>query len=332
MATYNSSLVKNHWGTLDCSASEKNFYCFPPLRTRSCQLIFDETDAADRSWCEYWTVEKYLKTRIPFEKCLSICCGFGNIERTLSKLHVAKKIIGTDIAPGAIAEARKRATAENLDNIEYFVADLNKVDLPASEYDLVWANGALHHIADLEGVISKLHRVIQNGGYLISNEYVGPRYQQIPARQQELVNAVKHLLPPELRRKDLCPKPYGNSMFAKAIRFAVRHLIGWFRPGKIYDVLWEKRPIEHFLAYDPSECVKSDQIIPTLNKYFPEVEVKYYNGSILQHALDMEFYTHYDSTNPKHRTILQMLFNIESSLATAGEISQDNAHIICKKY
>jgi SAM-dependent methyltransferase len=327
---YNSDLVKNHWSTVDCSASEKNFYCFPAIRTRSCQLIFNETDATERAWCEYWTVEKYLKDSMPFEKCLSICCGFGEVERILSKLQVAKKIIGTDIAPGAVEEAKRRATADKLGNIEYFVADLNQKQVPLDEYDLIWANGALHHIADLDGVISRLHAAMRDGGYLVSNEYVGPRYQQIGTRQQELVNAVKHLLPPELRAKALCEKPEGNSIMAKTMRYARRKLERK-RSGQIYEILWESQPVAHFLATDPSECVNSDQIIPTLKKYFDEVEVKFYNGSILFYALDSKFYDNFDARNTNHRAILQMLFHIEDTLAATGEINQDNAHIICRK-
>jgi len=327
---YNTDLVKNHWSKVDCSASEKNFYYFPAIRTRSCQLIFNETDATDRAWCEYWTVEKYLKSSMPFEKCLSICCGFGEVERTLSKLQVAKKIIGTDIAPGAIEEARRRAMADNLENIEYCVANLNQEQLPSDEYDLIWANGALHHIADLDGVISKLHCAMQDGGYLVSNEYVGPKYQQIGTRQQELVNAVKHLLPPELRGKALCGKPYGNSIMAKAMRYARRQLERK-RSGQIYEILWERPPVEQFMATDPSECVNSDLIIPTLKRYFDEVEVKYFNGSILFYALDSAFYNNFDARNTNHRAILQILFDIEDTLIATGDISQDNAHIICRK-
>ena len=307
--TYDTKLVKKHWSTVDCSASEKNFYCFPAIRTRSCQLIFNETDATDPAWCAYYTVEKYLKGSIPFEKCLSICCGFGHVERTLAKLQVARKIVGTDIAPGAIEEARKRAMADNLENIEYYVANLEQEQLPSREYDLIWANGALHHIADLDGVVSNLYATLRDGGYLVSNEYVGPRYQQIGTRQQELVNAVKHLLPPELRGKALYRKPYGNSMVAKAMRYFRRQLERK-QCGQIYEILWERPPVKYFLATDPSECVNSDQIIPTLKKYFDEVEVKYFNGSILLYALDSKFFDNFEAHNKTHRAILQMLFYI----------------------
>jgi ubiquinone/menaquinone biosynthesis C-methylase UbiE len=329
--SYDVAVVKDHWSEVDCSASEKNFYCFPAIRTRSCQLIFNETDATRKDWCQYYTVEKYLRRNMPFDKCLSICCGFGEVERTLAKLHVARKIVGTDIAHGAIEEAKKRAMAEDMERIiEYYAADLNSERLPADSYDLIWANGALHHIANLERVVSELYSALQGGGYLVSNEYVGPKYQQIGARQQEIVNAAKHLLPPELRNGKVFYKPCGNSLVARAIRYARRKLQR-HRSGQIYETLWERPPVGYFLSTDPSECVSSDRIIPILKHHFKDIEVLYFNGSILQYALDAKFYDNFDSHNTKHHAALQMLFELEDAFATTGELSQDNAHIICRK-
>ena len=298
------SLVENYWSKVDCSASEKNFYCFPPIRSRSCKLIFDEVDARRRDWCEYWTVEKYLKDRIPFEKCLSICCGFGLVERILSKLNVAKEIVGTDLAPGAIEKAKKRAEQENIHNIKYYVGDLNEDTIPEAEYDLIWANGALHHIEDLDNVIPMLYRALKPKGFLISNEYVGPKYQQVGKRQQELINAVKHILPSELTDKN---------------------------NDDIYNQIWHKIPEEDFIKKDPSECVNSNNIIPVLKKTFDEVEVRYFNGSILTHILDKKFYDNYDPQNANHVKLLKTIFEIEDTLIETGEIGSDNAHMICMK-
>ena len=95
-------LVRDFWSQTDCSASERNYYCFPPLRTRACQLIFGEQDASRPDWCEYWTIQKYFADRIPFGDCLSLCSGFGQVERSLAELGLAKRYLGVDIADGAI--------------------------------------------------------------------------------------------------------------------------------------------------------------------------------------------------------------------------------------
>jgi len=329
MSDYNQKIVEDYWSRADASASDRNFYCYPVIRSHSCKLIFGEADASRRDWCQYWTVEKYLKEIIPVKKCLSICCGFGEIERMLARLGVADHILGMDVAPGAIEKARERALAEGLGNIEYQVADLNAEELPVEEYDIIWANGALHHIRELDGVVAKLFRALKPGGYLVSNEYVGPDYQQLPRRQQEIVNAVKHLLPMELRSADDGRRPSLLSKIARRLRrksFRLRE-----QDEAIYARLWKMPTIDHFKATDPSECVRSSQIIPTLHNHFDSVTVRYFDGSILFYALDPVFYANFDGHKPTHRRLLELLFELERFYIDSGEMQSDNAHIICRK-
>ena len=312
-------LVADFWSRTDCSASEKNFYCFPPIRVRSCKSVFGEADSRP-DWCEYWTVEKYLKDRMPFSEALSLCCGFGEVERFMERFKVATSITGLDISPGAIEEAKKRAADEGLTTIEYRVCDINKEELPRGKYDLVWANGALHHLRDLERVVERIHDSIKPGGMLVSNEYVGPRYQQVGERQQEIINAVVHLLPAMFREEP----PASRSRKLRQRLFSAdkqSHL------GQV----WRPTPLSYFVDTDPSECVRSDLIIPTLRKVFSRVEVKQFGGSILFYALGANFYDRFDMENKHHRMFLEMLFNIEDTMIETGELTPDNAHIICWK-
>jgi 2-polyprenyl-3-methyl-5-hydroxy-6-metoxy-1,4-benzoquinol methylase len=330
--TYNEKVV-DYWSRVNCSTSDKNFYLFPPLRTRSCRLLFGEDDAGRRDWCEYWTVKKYLKDQIPVEKCLSICCGFGEIERILSRLNVANKITGTDIAPEAIRQAKEQATTEGISNIEYYVSDLNKETLPANAYDIIWANGALHHIEDLDRVIPMLKQSLKPGGYLFSNEYVGPNYQQLGWRQQEIINAVKHLLPTELCEKKVIPpkNPLGNSILSKGVLYWLRKFNKYpDTDNSVYGKIFQVKPIEELIKTDPSECVNSSSVIPTLQKHFKNVEVKYYDGSLLKYTLANRFYENYDLNNSKHKKLLELLFHIEDTLISTGELPRDHALIICK--
>lgn len=321
--------VAKHWSKLDCAASDKNFYAFPPIAARSCRLIFDESDLSRKDWCEYWAAEKYFKGKIPFENALSICCGFGEVERRLARLGIARNITGIDIAPGAIEEAIKRAEAERLTNIQYLVSDINRDNLPENKYDLIWANGALHHIKDLNRVVPMLYRALKSGGCLIANEYVGPNYQQVGKRQQELVNAVKHLFPSLLRDHGAI---VGKGSLKEIVKRLLRDL--WNRsplPMGIYGRLWRPVPKWYLLLKDPSECINSENIIPVLNRTFEVVEVKQFGGSILFYALEPEFFDNFDHDREDHLKLLDLLFRIEDYLIETGEIRPDNAHIVCRK-
>lgn len=181
----------------------------------------------------------------------------------MARLGVAEELVGIDIAPGAIGQAQERARKEGLDNIQYRVSDINREELPAEKYDIIWANGALHHIRDLDEVTGRLSAALKPGGILVSNEYVGPDYQQLTVRQQEIINAVKHLLPPELRSRYMGPPGVtGASVIARAKDFLSR-LVNAYKLSDdvVYERLWDMPSLEYFRTTDPSECVRSSAIV-----------------------------------------------------------------------
>lgn len=334
----NNYLTSKYWSEVDCSASDRNFYAFPPIVSRTMDLIFGERGATQRDNSFYWTAEKYLKDRIPFASALSICCGFGSAEREISQLGIAEKITGIDIAPGAIEEAIKRAGAQGLSNIDYQVVDLNSASFPPNFYSLVWSNGALHHIEKLESVLGNLYNSLKSGGVLVATEYIGPKYQQVGKRQGELVNAIRHLLPPELRSENVWapPSPTTFSANVKKViktRLKDRFFQDYLADGDRYyfGKIWNNTPVEWFIENDPSESIRGNEIIPILQQAFDRVEVRPFHGSILFYALGTEFYERFDPANKKHQKLLNMLFDIEDTLIENGEVQNENAHIICWK-
>lgn len=312
-----NQLVSEYWANTDRDplTNDRSFYLFPPIKSRSCQLIFDETDVSRNDWCEYWTVEKILKNNIPFKKALSICCGFGSIERSLSKLGVAEKIYGTDISEGAINKAIEKANEENINNIEYFTADLNTHVLPANEYDLIWANGALHHIKDLEYVLMKLYTSLKPGGFMICNEYVGPKYYQFGKIQISLINTLWDILPESLKNiHQVTLKQKVKSTIKKKLKIKNS---------------FENRPVEWFLTNDPSEGISSEKIIPALENTFSQIEIRNFGGTLL-HFNDI-FYRNFDFKDSEHRKFLEFAFEFEAALLKSKIINSDNVHIICRK-
>jgi ubiquinone/menaquinone biosynthesis C-methylase UbiE len=312
-----NQLVSDYWANAerDPLAFEKSFYLFPPIKSRSCQMIFNETDVSRSDWCEYWTVEKILKDYIPFNNALSICCGFGSIERSLSKLNVSKKIFGVDISDGAIKVAKEKAVEENILNIDYFTADLNTYDFHENEYDLIWANGALHHIAELESVINKLFRSLKPGGFMICNEYVGPNYYQFDRKQQVFIDALTDLMPESLKNNT-------HVSFKQSIKNRIKKRL------KIKDS-FQVTPIDWFLKNDPSEGVSSQDIIPVLKDTFNQIEVRNFGGTLLH--FNEYFYTNFDYKNLEHREYLEFAFKLEDSLIESKILMSENAHIICRK-
>jgi SAM-dependent methyltransferase len=86
---------------------------------------------------------------------------------------------------------------------------------------------------------------------------------------------------------------------------------------------------EQWTAADPSESVRSDEIIPLLRKYFRTVDVRYTGGSIMQFTL-YDIAGNFYEDNEETRDIVDMLFKVEQVLMKHDDVPQNYAVIVAK--
>jgi SAM-dependent methyltransferase len=345
--------VSAHWGST-LHDVELTFYGFPPLRPYFYRSISgQEPDGPlGRDWFERWAVRHVLGDRAPVGRCLSLCCGFGEIERILARLGVFEHCRGVDLAGPAIDAAREAAAAEGLTQIDYEVADVEALELEPNSVDLVWANGALHHLARLDHVVGQIHQALRPGGLFVANEYIGPNHAQLGPRESELVNAVIHLIPPELREQS--EETYVPARFKgpRWLELAYRGATGrlpnrpslprWQRTlaaarrkirlprRRRFGPVWDNNPW-YYRHVDPSEGVCASEIVSALQRVFGEIEARPYNGSLLAHALDRRFYESFDANDESHRLLLETLTSLEQGLIASGELASHHAALVARK-
>jgi ubiquinone/menaquinone biosynthesis C-methylase UbiE len=102
------------------------------------------------------------------ERVLDIGTGAGAFALALAP-HV-REVVGVDIVPELLAEARKRAPA----NVELVEADATKLPFPDASFDLVTTARTLHHVARPEVVVAEADRVLRPGGTLLVVDQLAP--------------------------------------------------------------------------------------------------------------------------------------------------------------
>lgn len=240
-------------------------------------------------WVQY-TSNQYFQGRLPVESCLSLGCGNGYLERRLARMGFFVECDAYDIADQRVCEAQELAHAEGFDNIQYRVADVNRIDLQANRYDAVWINSAMHHFSALEHVCEQIRLSLRPGGYLVLNEYVGPNRFQFPERQKQIANLVLGLLPGRYRR--LVP----DTVERQSLRYTATlnptsfasRVVDKLRDGDLPSTVWRKLRAERALisgqvmlqdevgfptvrsvvSVDPSEAVRSQEIVDVVREYF----------------------------------------------------------------
>jgi ubiquinone/menaquinone biosynthesis C-methylase UbiE len=98
----------------------------------------------------------------PCREALDIGCGTGAFSRLLAKS--ADGVLGLDLSPNMIGLARERSA--RFPNIDFRVADVLTLELPAEKFDCIAAIATLHHLPAGE-VLPKLKGALKPGGVLL---------------------------------------------------------------------------------------------------------------------------------------------------------------------
>ncbi|HEV2721181.1 MAG TPA: class I SAM-dependent methyltransferase [Thermoanaerobaculia bacterium] len=127
--------------------------------------------------------------------------------------------------------------------IRYFAADLNRPALPRSVYDAAFFHQSLHHVAKIEKLLRAVLRALKPNALLYLDEFIGPsRHEWNDARLERYWQIYK-TIPPEVRWFEIMPMP----------------------------VQWD----------DPSEAVRSSEIVRRLRVGFHIDHFRGYGGNIL---------------------------------------------------
>jgi SAM-dependent methyltransferase len=192
--------------------------------------------------------------------------------------------------------SRARRTAEEAGlSIDYGVLDLENEELPGGPFDVVFANDVLHHITGLEPLFTRIHDALTPEGRLIFNEYVGPNRFQYSDDRMDVVNRYLRLLPDRLRWD-----PIGGH------------------------ILWRRERLDErqLMIDDPTEAVRSEDVMPLARRFFRSEKEYLYGGGLLNPLL-FGIVTNFRPGDPWDDMVMARLCSSEERLTDAGVIDPD---------
>lgn len=276
-----------------CKRRELGFWNVPGWREH--QNLLASGNVND-SW---WDVlSHFIPPSARQGRALSLGCGTGTQDREMLRRRLCESVEGCDLCPEVLEVATTSARKENL-KATYFLSDLNLPRFEAEAYDLVLACGILHHMQCLEGLFSALTRTLKKGGYLIVYDYVGPTRFQWTQQQIALCNELVRNLPRRLLKKrsypwyyhvakrlfDLTPFAHSKFLERQIRQWCPARLTAQFLRLKQAQLVIHKitpPPIEQFLVTDPSEAVRSGEILTVLRHYFNIIKLVPQGGTLVQ--------------------------------------------------
>ena len=229
---------------------------------------------------------------------LSLGCGDGDREFDWARRGVFAKLLGLDLSPTRIATAGRRTQEAGLaELLEFRVADVNSLQPEPQRYDAVIFEHSLHHFEDIPSVLSKVRRLLQPGGLLIVDEFIGPRRFQWTSQQLAFADAVLLSLPESYRR------------LASGSAVKKRNL----RAGEL--LMW---------LNDPSVAIESDRIEPEITRQFKLLHRSDYGGTI-SHLIFHDIAHHFATDDPGALQWARLVLDAEDSLLKLGLLKSDFA-------
>ena len=254
------------------------------------------------SWGQHF-IDHYLQKKKGQYVGLSLGCGTGVFEMDLQKQGLFRRLDAFDIADAAIAQARASAAQQKL-SINFQISDINALQIEPEAYDVIVANSSLHHLSNLEHVVSEIHRGLRPGGFVAICEYVGPSQFQYPPEQIRIINELLALLPEKYRKS-----------VTKA---------GQLKP----DV--HPLTVDYMNQNDPSEAIRSAEIIPLLKRRFAVAEDHTFGGTVL-HMLLQDIAGNFPPEDAIGDSLVKYLIYIEDLLLRHRVLASDFSYMVFEK-
>ncbi len=104
---------------------------------------------------------------------LDIGSGLGAIDVLLVREHGAAQVVGIDLEPDLIAQARARVARQGLDRqIEFRQVSPGPLPFPAASFEVVFSKDSLVQIPDKPALFTEIRRVLQPGGLFAASDWL----------------------------------------------------------------------------------------------------------------------------------------------------------------
>ncbi len=104
------------------------------------------------------------------ERALDVGTGAGALALALAPL--VKEVVGVDMVPELLAQARR--AAEGVENVRFVEGDATRLPFEDASFDLTTCARTLHHIRRPELVVAELDRVTRHRGHILVADQLAP--------------------------------------------------------------------------------------------------------------------------------------------------------------
>jgi SAM-dependent methyltransferase len=107
----------------------------------------------------------------PGMQVADVGCGVGTVTIDLATLVGPEgRVVGVDLSPDQLAQARDRLAAAHRDQVSLVVASADETKLSDASFDLVYCRFLLLHLVEPREALREMHRLLRPGGILVCED------------------------------------------------------------------------------------------------------------------------------------------------------------------
>jgi SAM-dependent methyltransferase len=115
---------------------------------------------------------------------LEVACGTGVISRAIAAR--VSSIIGVDLTPAMLEQAKAVATEEGLGGVEFALGDATALEFDDNSFDGAVTRLSLHHIPAPGRVMAEMARVVRPGGWVVVSDIAADEDGEAAAWREEI--------------------------------------------------------------------------------------------------------------------------------------------------
>jgi len=223
---------------------------------------------------------------------LSLRASDAKLELALVEAGSCERLTGLDDDQGRVDFASGRVPEPLRERVRFQLGALEQWQ-PPEPLGAVVCRSFLHRREDLEAVLDRLAGLLEPGGLLFVEDFVGPARFQWTDAQLQAINRLLARLPQELLT-DLSASDGRR-----------KHSV-------------ERPDLAERIAATPHEAVRSDEILPLLDERFGRVEVCPYGGAVFH-----QLFSRVMGNFAGRPDLVGVLMEVDALLTDAGVLPSD---------
>jgi ubiquinone/menaquinone biosynthesis C-methylase UbiE len=113
------------------------------------------------------------------EHVLDVACGTGHASLAIARMLPKGRITAVDLSPGMLDQARKKAAALNIRNIEFLERDMQELKFPAGTFDFAVCAFGIFFVMDMETQLAHIASMVKPGGRIMITSFIENYFQPL---------------------------------------------------------------------------------------------------------------------------------------------------------